>query len=151
MISSSGETEIRVAASPDGIRAVLGDAAALGRIIPGCESAETVGPGRFRLVLATRVGFLTVRADVDATLRETGTDGLELVLDGDTHGFDGGFLASIPFTLAAGADGTTTVRYEVSVATRGTVALAGDAAVASAIHELADELVGGLEREATGR
>lgn len=162
MISSSGGTTIRVAASAETIRSILADADALGRILPGCESCEAVeepdgpspgaGSRRFRIVLSTRVGFLTVRADVDATLLEPAPPRLlRLDLDGRTRGFEGGFTASIPFELRPDGDDATSVRYEVAVATRGTVAMAGDAAVAGAIHELADELVVALEREASGR
>lgn len=150
MISSSGVTTVRVGAPAAAIRSILGDAEALGRIIPGCASASSTGPGAFALVLSTRVGFLTVTADVDATLVEHDDRRLTLTLDGRTRGFEGGFLAEIPFELVAEGDGTC-VRYEVTVGTRGTVALAGDAAVAAAIHELADEMVAGLEREAAGR
>lgn len=149
MISSSGVTTVRVGAPAEAIGAVLRDPAAIGRVIPGCESVEATGAGTFRLVLTTHVGFLTVTADVDAVLREVDPPRrLVLELDGRTRGFDGGFTASIPFELVPEGDGATTVSYEVGVRTRGTVALAGDAAVARAIHALADDLVGGLEREA---
>ena len=60
--------ELRIAVPAEAVRAALRDPALLARVIPDCESVEAVGPDRLRYVLATRAGFLTVRADVDARI-----------------------------------------------------------------------------------
>ena len=46
------------------------DADLLGRILPGCEELIATGEGAFRGVLATRLQFLTLRADVIATFAD---------------------------------------------------------------------------------
>ena len=56
--------------SPSAVWALLDDPAALERVLPGAESIVATGEGRFHGVLASKLQFLTVRADVDEVLPE---------------------------------------------------------------------------------
>src|SRR2546426_7099125 len=84
----------------DRIWPVFGDAAALGRVLPGCERLEAIGDDSFEGVLATRLQFLTLRADVQARIVDaTAPERLTLQLDGRPHGLAGGFRAVIPIDI----------------------------------------------------
>lgn len=145
--------ELRVGASPAAIWSVLHDPAALRRILPGCEGAEAVAPDRYRLVLATKVAFFTVRADVDAVYLDADEPRhLKLELSGRPRGFDGSFHASIPFDLLPSADGAATlVRYSLAVQTTGSMGMLGPGAIRGAVASQVEGLVRDLEREAAGR
>ena len=89
-MSELAKDRLVVRATPEAIRAVIDDPDALARVLPGAESLVPDGPGRWRGVLATRVGFMTVRADAVATLltaRELGIDFLDTARYHDAAGF----------------------------------------------------------------
>lgn len=140
--------EVAIAATPGEIRAILGDADRLGRVFPGCESAAPLPDGRASFVVANRIGFMTVRADVIATTTQGADENdLRLVLDGRTRGLDGTFRAAVDFTLIASGAGTT-VRYALETEAAGAVAMLGEAGLESSIREQIGALVANVEREA---
>lgn len=140
--------EVEVGVAPAGIRAILADPERLGRIFPGCESAERLPDGRAAFVIANRLGFMTVRADVVGSLTESDApDHLLLVLDGRTRGLEGTFRAAIEFTLLPTATGTR-VRYGLETEVGGAVAMMGRDGFEASIREQVGTLVERLEREA---
>jgi carbon monoxide dehydrogenase subunit G len=146
-MSVIAEERVTIAAARDRIWAVFGSADALGRVLPGCESLEAIGPGTFRGVLATKLQFLTVRADVTARiLDEAPPDRLRLELEGRPRGLAGGFTASIPIELTA--DGAAThVQYRVDLTTSGRLASFGAPILRDSFRRQVATLVTNLERE----
>lgn len=129
---------------------VFEDAAALGRVLPGCERLESVGPGVYRGVLASKLQFLTLRADVEARILDVERpDRLRLEIDGRPKGLAGGFRASIPIELAPRDDGApgTSVRYEVALTTSGRLAAFGAPILRDTFRRQVVELIANLERE----
>jgi carbon monoxide dehydrogenase subunit G len=127
---------------------VFEDATALGRVLPGCERLDAVGPGVYRGVLASKLQFLTLRADVEARIVDvTRPDRLRLEIDGRPRGLAGGFRASIPIELLARDDGGTDVRYEVALTTSGRLAAFGGPILRDTFRRQVAELIANLERE----
>ena len=87
--------------SPNAVWALIEDPAALARVLPGAESIVATGEGRFHGVLASKLQFLTVRADVDAVFRDADPPRhLRLEMAGRPRGLAGSFTVSVPFDLA---------------------------------------------------
>ena len=136
-----------VAAPRDRIWPVFEDAATLGRVLPGCEQLEEVGPGTFKGILATRLQFLTIRADVTARLVDLRPpDHLRLELDGRPRGLAGGFRAAIPIDLDEDPGGTL-IGYQVDLTTTGRLASFGAPLMRDAFRRQVATLVANLERE----
>jgi carbon monoxide dehydrogenase subunit G len=122
------------------------DADLLGRILPGCEELIATGEGAFRGVLATRLQFLTLRADVTATLADLAfPDRLRLLLDGKPRGLAGGFRAQIPIELAEVEEGTR-VHYTVDLTTSGRLATFGAPILRDSFRRQVATLIANLER-----
>ncbi|HUQ79082.1 MAG TPA: SRPBCC domain-containing protein [Patescibacteria group bacterium] len=146
-MTTLAEEDVVVHADRAAIWSVFGDEVLLGRVLPGCETLERTGPSAFRGVLATKLQFLTIRADVTATLvdlREP--DHLELQLDGRPRGLAGGFRAVIPINLADDADGTR-IRYRVELTTSGRLASFGAPILRDSFRRQVATLVANLDRE----
>ena len=67
-MSALADETVVVRVARDRIWDAFGDADLLAQVLPGCETLAAIGDGAFRGVLATRLQFLTLRADVTATL-----------------------------------------------------------------------------------
>jgi carbon monoxide dehydrogenase subunit G len=146
-VTTLAEEEVVVGADRGSIWAVFDDETLLGRVLPGCERLERTGPGAFRGVLATKLQFLTIRADVTATLADLREpDHLELQLDGRPRGLAGGFRAVIPIDLAA-EDDATRIRYRVELTTSGRLASFGAPILRDSFRRQVAALVANLERE----
>jgi uncharacterized protein len=140
------DEHVRVAASRDRIWPVFADAERLREALPGCESLEATGAGAFRGVLATRLPFLTLRADVTARLEDVSApESLRLELDGRPRGLAGGFRASIPITLGE-AGPATDVHYVVDLTTTGRLATFGTPLLRDTFRKQVATLVTNLER-----
>lgn len=141
-----------VDASPEEIWAILHDPAALGRVLPGAESVVADGPDRVRAVLASRVAFMTVRADVVARFLDAEPPRhVRLALDGQARGIAGEIHASIPFDLAPLADGRTEVRYSVALDVSGRLSAMAGPMIRRELPGQVAELVRNLDREAIRR
>jgi len=122
------------------------DADLLGRILPGCEELVAIGAGAFRGVLATRLQFLTLRADVAATVTDQAfPDGLRLVLDGKPRGLAGGFRAVIPIQLAEAGENTR-IHYAVDLTTSGRLATFGAPILRDSFRRQVVTLIANVER-----
>ena len=85
---------------PDAIWALLEDQLALARVLPGAESIVATADGTFHGVLASKLQFLTIRADVDAVFRDADPPRhLRLEITGRPRGLAGSFTVSVPFDL----------------------------------------------------
>lgn len=108
--------------SPEAVWALIEDPLALARVLPGAESIVATGEGRFHGVLASKLQFLTVRADVDAVFRDADPPRhLRLEMAGRPRGLAGSFTVSVPFDLTGVVDpglpaGSPSVATEVSYA-----------------------------------
>jgi carbon monoxide dehydrogenase subunit G len=146
-MSVLAEERIDIAVARDGIWRVFSDASALARVLPGCESLEASGPDTFRGVLATRLQFLTIRADVTARLLDLEPpDRLRLQLEGRPRGLAGSFRADIPIDLTE-EGGRTTVRYRLELTTSGRLATFGAPLLRDSFRRQVATLVANLERE----
>jgi len=148
----SGPTvdEVVIAAAPEAIWSILDDPSALGRVLPGCESVSSTGPTTFQLVLAVKVMFMTIRADVAASYHDLDQPRhLRLAIDGRPRGMSGTFVASIPIDLVAEGD-RTRVRTSVDLDVTGALASFGPAAIRGAMRDMIGQLARNVERELAG-
>jgi hypothetical protein len=143
--------QLRLAPSRRQIWPVFGDVDRLARVLPGCESLVELETNRFRGVLATRLQFLTLRADVTARLTDLlPPDHLQLELTGRPRGLAGGFEAIIPIDLAESETGGTVITYRVDLTTSGRLASFGAPILRDTLRRQVAELVRNLERELAG-
>ncbi len=114
---------VEVGASPAEIWAILDDPAALGRILPGCESIAREAPDRYVAVLASKVQFMTIRSDVVATLHDADPPHhLRLVLEGRPRGLGGSFRCEVPFDIVPNGAAGSRVAYSVGLTLGGSLA-----------------------------
>jgi carbon monoxide dehydrogenase subunit G len=145
-VTRIADERVRVAVPRDRIWPVFEDADRLREALPGCESLEATGPRAFRGVLATRLPFLTLRADVTARLEDVAApESLRLELDGRPRGLAGGFRASIPIALRE-AGRATDVEYAVDLTTTGRLATFGTPLLRDTFRKQVATLVANLER-----
>lgn len=139
------DEHVRVAVPRDRIWPVFEDADRLRTALPGCETLEASGPGEFRGVLATRLPFLTLRADVTARLEDVvRPDSLRLELEGRPRGLAGTFRASIPISLVD-VGVATDVRYVLELTTSGRLATFGTPLIRDTFRKQVATLVTNLE------
>ena len=125
---------------------VFDDADLLRQVLPGCERLEATGPRSFAGVLATKLQFLTLRADVTAKVVDVAApDRLRLELDGRPHGLAGGFRAAIPIELGD-AGQATNVHYQLDLTTTGRLATFGAPILRDTFRKQVATLVANLER-----
>jgi carbon monoxide dehydrogenase subunit G len=140
--------EARLSVDRERLWAVFEDPAALARVLPGCERLESIAPGVYRGVLASKLQFLTLRADVDARILDVERpDRLRLEIDGRPKGLAGGFRASIPIELVPADGSGTLVRYSVALSTTGRLATFGAPILRDTFRRQVAQLVANLERE----
>jgi carbon monoxide dehydrogenase subunit G len=145
-MSALADETVVVRVPRDRIWQAFGDADLLAQVLPGCETLSATGDGAFRGVLATKLQFLTLRADVTATLADREPpDRLRLELDGKPRGLAGGFRAVIPIDLAPDGDGTR-VHYTVDLATSGRLATFGAPILRDSFRKQVATLITNLER-----
>ena len=103
------EERVHLAIPRDRIWPVFDDAAALARILPGCETLAEIEPRVYRGIASTRLQFLTVRADITARIVDVAAPGhLGLELTGRPRALAGGFSAIVSIDLASAGDGGPT-------------------------------------------
>jgi len=138
---------VLVAATRDAIWALLDDPEGLVRVLPGAESLIVDGPARWTGVLASKVGFLTVRADAVAQVVDVRPpDHMRLEIDGRPRGLAGSFHASIPFDLVEEAGGTR-IGYAVELGVTGRLAAFGMPLLRDTLRKQVAQLVTNLGRE----
>ncbi|HEY6057998.1 MAG TPA: SRPBCC domain-containing protein [Candidatus Limnocylindrales bacterium] len=153
-MSRAAETSperVTVKAPREAVWSLLEDPEALRRILPGCESLRTIGPGQYEAVLVTRVRFVRIRADVTATFLDAERPShIRLVLHGRPRNFGGEFEASIPLDFE-GTGETTEVSYHVDVTASGAPAAFGLPVLRDALRSQVGGLVRNVERELASR
>ena len=147
--------------SPSAVWALLDDPVALARVLPGAESVVATGEGRFHGVLASRLQFLTVRADVDAVFRDADPPRhLRLEMAGRPRGLAGSFTVSVPFDLtetaesassAGFADTETEVSYAVDLRVTGRLASFGAPLMRETVRRQVAVLLANVDRELAER
>lgn len=143
---------VTVAAPPTAIWAILDDVEALGRVLPGVEAITAPRPGHFTATLAAKIQFLTIRADVEASLEVEPLTRARLRLVGRPRGLVGGFTAEIPFEIREVAappagEPASEVSYAVEVALSGRLAAFGAPLLRDAFRRQVAALVANLESE----
>lgn len=136
-----------VAAPREAIWALIDDPATLARVLPGAESLVADGPDRWTGVLASKVGFLTIRADAVARVTDVRRpDHMRLLIDGRPRGLAGSFQASIPFDLTDEGSGTR-IAYAVDLTVTGRLAAFGVPILRDTLRKQVAQLVSNLDRE----
>lgn len=137
--------EVVVRVAPARIWALLDDPAGLARVLPGAESLVADGPYRWTGVLASKVGFLTVRADAVAEVHDARPpDHMRLEVQGRPRGLAGSFRASIPFDMTE-VDGGTLVAYAVELTVTGRLAAFGAPILRDTLRRQVRQLVANLD------
>lgn len=94
----TGSFELR--SSPEATWAVIDDPAAIGRILPDCESVAPDGAGGLNVVVAIRQMLMTVRVDLHVTWHDQDRPRhLRLDLDGRPRGLGGAIHLVVPIEL----------------------------------------------------
>ncbi len=147
--------------SPSAVWALLDDPVALERVLPGAESIVATGEGRFHGVLASKLQFLTVRADVDAVFRDADPPRhLRLEMAGRPRGLAGSFTVSVPFDLteitepgssAGSAQTETEVSYAVDLRVTGRLASFGAPLMRDTLRRQVAVLLANVDRELADR
>ena len=147
--------------SPDDVWALIEDPVALARVLPGAESIVATGEGKFHGVLASKLQFLTVRADVDAVFRDADPPRhLRLEMAGRPRGLAGSFTVSVPFDLtgivepespAGSAFTVTEVSYAVDLQVTGRLASFGAPLMRETMRRQVAVLLANVDRELAER
>jgi carbon monoxide dehydrogenase subunit G len=147
--------------SPDAIWALLEDPLALARVLPGAESIVATGDGSFHGVLASKLQFLTIRADVDAVFRDADPPRhLRLEMAGRPRGLAGSFTVSVPFDLsgvvapsspAGSSAAVTEVSYAVDLQVTGRLASFGAPLLRDTLRRQVAVLLANVDRELAER
>jgi carbon monoxide dehydrogenase subunit G len=148
--------------SPEAIWALMDDPLALQRVLPGAESITATGPGTFHGVLASKLQFLTIRADVDAVFVDADAPRhLRLEMSGRPRGLAGSFNVSVPFDLVAVAprsgrvDATshamTEVNYSIDLRVTGRLASFGAPLLRDTLRRQVAALIANVDRELAER
>jgi carbon monoxide dehydrogenase subunit G len=147
--------------SPNAVWALIEDPVALARVLPGAESIVATGEGEFHGVLASKLQFLTVRADVDAVFRDADPPRhLRLEMAGRPRGLAASFTVSVPFDLtgivepgspAGSAFTVTEVSYAVDLQVTGRLASFGAPLMRETLRRQVAVLLANVDRELAER
>jgi len=131
---------------------ILDDPVALRRVLPGCESLVAEGPSRFRGVFHTHVKFLTLVADVVASLHDADPPRhVRLTLEGRPRSLAASFTASIPVDLEYLPTDGTRVSYRVDLTMTGRLATFGAPLLRKTFLDQVAELVRNVQAELAAR
>jgi carbon monoxide dehydrogenase subunit G len=138
----------RVSVERDRLWPVFDDAQLLARVLPGCEQLEAIEPHVYRGILATKLQFLTMRAEVTARVLDIRMpDALRLEIDGRPRGLAGSFRASIQIGLDVDDEPGTIVTYQVALTTSGRLSAFGAPLLRDTFRRQVGDLVANIERE----
>jgi carbon monoxide dehydrogenase subunit G len=136
-----------LSSSPAATWAVLDDPAAIGRILPNCESITPDGSGGLDVVVAVQQMFMTVRLDLHVTWHDRiPPTSLRLQLDGRPRGLGGALHLAVPVELVPIPSGTR-VAYHATLTLEGALGSVRKQ-VADGLKLQVDRLLQAVEREA---
>ena len=145
-LSASGE--VRLAAPPEAVFAVLLDPEALARVIPGCHKLQEIGAHRYRADVTVGVGMVKARYSAEVTLSELDPPN-SLRLSGKGLSSMGAASGSGMVKLDA-EDGGTRLRYDYEAEVSGKVAAVGGRMLEGAARIVLAQLFEQLGRQAGG-
>lgn len=143
-LSARGRLEI--AAPPERVFALLTDAAALARILPGCEALHETGPHRYDARVSIGLGVVKARFAARVALSELDAP-RSLRLAGSGESALGSARGSGLVTLQATAGGTS-LHYDYTVTIGGRLAAVGSRLLEGAARTVLAQLFARLAREA---
>lgn len=140
--------EVRIAATPEQVFAVLLDPAALARVIPGCHALVADGPNRYRAEVTVGVGLVKARYEARIQLSDIEAP-RRLRLAGSGQSSLGTGAGDGLVTLEAVAGGTL-LRYDYRAQVGGKVAMVGSRMLEGAARIIVAQLFESLGRQAAG-
>ena len=145
----SARGEIRLAAPPDAVFAVLLDPKALARVIPGCNALEAVGENRYRADVTVGIGMIKARYAAEVALSDLDPPH-RLRLAGSGLSSVGSAKGSGMVTLAADGGGTR-LSYDYEAEVSGKVAAVGGRMLEGAAKIVLNQLFEQLGKQAASR
>lgn len=145
----SAHGEIRLAASPQAVFAVLLDPQALARVIPGCNALDAIGEHRYRADVTVGIGMIKARYAAEVALSDLDPPH-RLRLAGSGLSSVGSAEGSGMVTLVADGDGTR-LSYDYEAAVSGKVAAVGSRMLEGAAKIVLNQLFEQLGRQAAAR
>lgn len=124
----AGGGTVLAPAEPGVARAALLEPAILRHAVPGAETLEHLGGGRYRAVISLGVGPLRVRQTVELTVAEGEAPG-SLALTGTSHGALAHGRATGHAVFETAGPGRTRIRWRYEGAVGGVAALTGRTAL----------------------
>lgn len=145
----SARGEIRLAAPPEAVFAVLLDPQALARVIPGCHALEAIGENRYRADVTVGIGMIKARYAAEVALSDLAPPN-RLRLAGAGLSSVGSAKGSGLVTLAADGGGTR-LAYDYEAEVSGKVAAVGGRMLEGAARIVLNQLFEQLGRQAAAR
>jgi carbon monoxide dehydrogenase subunit G len=147
-LSLNASGEIRIAAPPEKVFAVLLDPAALAKVIPGCHELLSTGDHSYRADVTVGVGLVKARYAAEIVLSEINAPH-SLRLAGQGTSSLGTGAGSGTVRLEATAEGTL-LHYDYAAQVGGKVAAVGSRMLEGAARIILAQLFESLGRQATG-
>lgn len=144
--SLSARGEVRLAAAPEAVFAVLLDPVALAKVIPGCSALERTAENHYRAEVTIGVAMIKARYAAEVALSELDPP-RSLRLAGAGISSVGSAKGSGLVSLAA-VDGETLLHYDYEAEVSGKVAAVGSRMLESAAKIVLNQLFEQLGREA---
>ncbi|WP_411880553.1 xanthine dehydrogenase family protein molybdopterin-binding subunit [Polaromonas sp. YR568] len=147
-LSLNASGEIRIAAPPEKVFAVLLDPAALAKVIPGCHELLSTGDNSYRADVTVGVGLVKARYAAEIVLSEINAPH-SLRLAGQGTSSLGTGAGSGTVRLEATVEGTL-LHYDYAAQVGGKVAAVGSRMLEGAARIILAQLFESLGRQATG-
>lgn len=144
------DKEIRLAASPDRVWALINDPQALGRCVPGLEQLTVIDERHYESVVRMSIGPISARFHLQTTV-ESLEPPLRAVLltEGVDRGIAGRVKQRQTFELEPDGDGTR-IRIHTEVSISGRLATFGQRVIASQADTFAEEVAANVSRLLAG-
>jgi carbon monoxide dehydrogenase subunit G len=139
----------RVDAPPEAVWRVFEDIARVARCVPGVQLVEAVGPDRYKIVAAQKVGFISATFELATHIerREPPTL-LELASNGKSvRGAVGNLRSRDRVEFERTPEGGTSVRLTSDLAVGGMLGALGHKVIASKSRELTEKFAAALRAE----
>ena len=146
------EQEFTVPAAPETVWRFFDDVPRVVRCVPGVQDVEVLGPGRYRVVVTQKVGFISATFEMKTQLdaREEPRFMAFSSVGKTIHGAVGHLRSKDRVELLCEPDGGSRIRLTSEVALGGMLGAVGDKVMASKSRELAQQFAEALRQQIDG-